>query len=60
MEKLLDIDAVADLLSCSPRHVRELQATRRLPSVRAGRLVRFRPADIEKYIDGTVREAVNN
>ena len=53
MEKLLDIDAVADLLSTSHRHIVKLQQERKIPCVKVGGLVRFRPADVENYLNGT-------
>ena len=58
MEQLLTIDAVAGLLSTSRRHVVKLQQEHKLPSVRVGGLVRFRPQDVENYINGTAAGGV--
>ena len=48
---LLDIPAAADRLGVSERWVRRAVAERRLPFVKVGRYVRFRPADLDRYID---------
>lgn len=48
--QLLDIDAVAELLSTSVRHIRRLVQERRIPVVRVGRLVRFDPVDIDAWL----------
>jgi excisionase family DNA binding protein len=53
--RLLDIDAVADLLAVTPRHIRRLVAERRIPYVKVGRFIRFDPADLESWLDGTRR-----
>lgn len=50
LPNLLTIVQVADLLGITIRHVRRLVAERRLPYIKVGRLVRFDPADIAKYI----------
>ena len=48
---MLDVDAVAALLSCSVRHVRRLADSGRMPaSVRLGALVRWNRTDIESWI----------
>lgn len=39
------------MLGCSWRHVQNLTTKRLLASVRLGRLVRYRRADIEKALD---------
>lgn len=49
--RLLDIDAVAELLSTSVRHIRRLVQERRIPVVRVGRLIRFDPVDINAWLD---------
>jgi excisionase family DNA binding protein len=55
---LLDCQQVAHLLGCSLRTVRRMCELRRVPFVKVGRLVRFRPADIERYIASNMVEAV--
>jgi excisionase family DNA binding protein len=54
---LLTIDAAAEYLSVTPRLVRKLVATRELPSVKVGRLVRITPAALTAYIQANVRTA---
>lgn len=49
--ELLDARAVAELLSCSPRHVVRLADSDRLPRpVHLGALVRWLRADLEKWL----------
>ena len=49
---LLDVAAVAAMLTCSPRHVYRLADTGRLPPpVRLGALVRWYRRTIEKWLD---------
>lgn len=54
---LWDVDAVAAYLSTTPRHVRELVYRRTIPYLKVGRLVRFRRADIEAWLDSRARTA---
>ncbi len=49
--RLLDIDAVAEQLGTSVRHIRRLVQERRIPVVRVGRLVRFDPVHIDAWLD---------
>ncbi len=55
---LLDWDAAAEALNCTPRMVRKLVETRQLESVKVGRLVRFELAAITRYIESRRRPAV--
>ena len=48
---LLDNQAVADLLSISPRTVRTLAATGELPSTKIGRRTLWRTSDVVEYVD---------
>lgn len=50
-EPLLTPEAVARLLSCSPKSVYAWAARGVLPKVRLGRLVRFRPCDVARFIE---------
>ena len=52
--ELLDVKAVAALLGgCSARHVRRLADMGRMPqSLRIGALVRWRRAEVMRWIDG--------
>ncbi len=49
--RLLDIDAVAEQLNTSVRHLRRLVQERRIPVVRVGRLIRFDPDDLEVWLN---------
>lgn len=55
---LLDVPATAAYLGVTERFVRELIARRRLTHVKVGRLVRFRPADLDAYVSANVRDVV--
>ena len=55
---LLDCPEAAQMLGCSPRTVRRMTELRRIRFVKVGRLVRFRPQDIERYIASNMTEAV--
>lgn len=50
-EPLIRPEAVARLLACSPKTVYAWAASGLLPSVRLGRLVRFRPRDVQRFIE---------
>jgi excisionase family DNA binding protein len=54
---LLDWDGAARYLHITRRHMRDLAARGEVASIRVGRLVRFRPADLDDYIAAQVREA---
>ncbi|HUY32963.1 MAG TPA: helix-turn-helix domain-containing protein [Pirellulales bacterium] len=49
---LLDVQAVAAMLNCSPRHVRRLADAGRMPApVKLGALIRWRRADLDAWLD---------
>ena len=48
---LLTLPQVAELLQVKPPRIYEMVADRRLRAVKVGRLLRFRPQDVEAYID---------
>ncbi len=50
-DALLDIPAAAERLGVSERWVRRAVADRTIPFVKVGRFVRFRPADLDRYVD---------
>jgi excisionase family DNA binding protein len=54
--RLLRIEEVADRLAVSRSMAWKLVTEGQLRSVRIGRAVRVRPADLEAYIVGAVRE----
>ena len=50
--QLLDVKAVADLLSCSVRHVYRLTDSGKMPArVRLGSLVRWNAVEIQKWVE---------
>jgi excisionase family DNA binding protein len=57
-QNLLDYEASAEKLDCTPRLVRKLVETRQLASVKVGRLVRIEPSAIQEFIDHHRRGAV--
>jgi excisionase family DNA binding protein len=50
---LLDIDAVAEHLGVTVRHVRRLVAERRIPFLKWGHLLRFDPDEIADWLEST-------
>ena len=51
LRRLLSISQVAEHLGVEVRHVRRLVHERRIPFIKWGHLLRFDPADIERWID---------
>jgi len=51
IESLLDADQVAERLGVKPRFVRRLVEERRIPFCKLGKFVRFRPSDIDAWLD---------
>jgi excisionase family DNA binding protein len=50
---LLDVQAVAALLDCSPRHVYRLSDSGRMPTpLKLGALVRWRRQDLDTWLAG--------
>ncbi len=50
--QLLDVQSVATMLGCSPRHVYRLSDAGRMPApVKLGALVRWKAAAIQEWID---------
>lgn len=56
-EALLKPEAVARLLACSPKSVYAWAARGLLPCVRLGRLVRFRPSDVRRFVEANMGDA---
>jgi len=48
---LIDIVTVGERLGVSVRYVRRLVAERRIPYVKFGDLLRFDPAEVDKWVD---------
>jgi excisionase family DNA binding protein len=51
--RLIDIAGVAEQLGVSVRYVRRLVSQRRIPYVKLGHYLRFDPAQIDAWIDGS-------
>lgn len=56
-ERLKDVAATAERLGTTERWVRRAVAERRIPFVKVGRHVRFRPADLDAFIEANTVEA---
>jgi excisionase family DNA binding protein len=50
MDRMLNIDQVAERLGTSPRFVRRLVAERRIAFNKVGRHIRFNAADVDQFI----------
>lgn len=57
--QLLTIEEAAERLGVTPRMIRRLTSSRRLPFVKVGRLVRFREADIAACVEAWTVPAVD-
>ena len=53
LPQLIDIPQLAAVLGTSIRHIRRLIAEHRIPYLKVGRLIRFDPADISTWLDGS-------
>jgi predicted DNA-binding transcriptional regulator AlpA len=51
--ELIDIEALAQLLGDSMRHVRRLVAEHRVPHLKVGHFVGFDPAEIVRWLDSS-------
>jgi excisionase family DNA binding protein len=56
---LLTIDQLAERLGITVRHVRRLVAERRVPYVKVGRLVRFDPSEIARWLRDSAHPAAD-
>lgn len=59
MPALWDEAKVCEYLAITPRHLQNLRYRRELPFVKVGGKVRFRPAEIEAWIDARTVEAAS-
>ena len=50
-KRLVDISAVAAELGVTVRYVRRLVAERRIPYIKLGRLLRFDPGEVERWLE---------
>jgi excisionase family DNA binding protein len=54
--RLLSIPEVAERLGVNVRHIRRLVHERRIPFVKWGHLIRFKPTDIDQWINANTVE----
>jgi len=59
VEPLLDSPATAKRLGITERHLRELVVRRDIPFVRVGRLIRFKPDDLDAWVDDNRTDVVS-
>jgi excisionase family DNA binding protein len=57
--QLLTIEQLAERLGITVRHVRRLVAERRVPYLKVGRLVRFDPSEIAKWLRDSAHPAAS-
>ncbi len=57
--QLLTIDQLAERLGITERHVRRLVAEKRVPYLKVGRLVRFDPSEIAKWLRDSAHPAAD-
>lgn len=55
LPRLLDVTEVADVLGVNVRHVRRLVFENRIPYLKWGRLVRFDPRELERWLRSVYR-----
>lgn len=53
---LLDVAGAAEHLNVTPRFIRELVAQKKVRYHKLGKLLRFRPEDLDAYLESTVVE----
>ncbi len=51
MSELLTTRELAELWSCSTRHIERLRLKKGLPSLKLGKSLRFRRSDIESWLE---------
>jgi excisionase family DNA binding protein len=57
-DALLTKPKTAEYLSITPRHLDYLVEKRRIPFVRVGRYIRFKPSDLDEWIEENRTEAL--
>lgn len=57
-QPLLTLDQAAELLAVKPGFLRRLVREHRITHVKVGKFVRFRPGDLEAFIEAGRREAL--
>ena len=57
--RLLTIDQAADRLGVTPRMIRRLTSSRRLPYVKVGRLVRISEFEVGRFVEASTVAAID-
>ena len=57
-QPLIDVDAVAQRLGTTVRHVRQLVTDQRIPYKKVGRLLRFDPDEIDSWVHENSKDPV--
>ena len=60
METLLCIDDLMGILKVTEQTIRKWIFKRRIPFVKIGKVIRFRPSQIDKWIDSGAMAALQN
>lgn len=55
---IYDITLAAEYLRTTPRHIRRLITERRIEHFKAGKLIRFRQEQLDRFIESNTRKAV--
>lgn len=58
-DPLHDVASAADYLRCRPRLIYRLVHERRIRFTKAGRSLRFRQSDLDRYLEGNIVEPFN-
>ena len=51
VQPLIDMEAVADVLGVTRRHIQRLVSERRIPYLKVGRFVRFDPGELSVWLE---------
>lgn len=55
---IYNITSAAEYLKTTPRHIRRLINERRIEHFKAGKLIRFRQDQLDRFIESNTRKAV--
>jgi excisionase family DNA binding protein len=59
IERLLTVEEVAELLALSPKTIYAWAGSRRIPSLRLGRSLRFSEKDLKAWLDSRQKNLVS-
>ncbi|MBT5320280.1 MAG: helix-turn-helix domain-containing protein [Chloroflexi bacterium] len=55
---LITASETAERLGCTEKMVRKMAGDGRFPSVKVGSLLRFRPIDVDKFVEANLRAEI--